>query len=171
MPTSELLLYFAAEKQGAILIAAIGVASGILAAYLWLAEGPFRAMAWPLAAIGLGQLALGVGLFLRTDPQIARLLEGLRSRPQATMQSELARMEKVNRSFKVIEAAEVAALATGLFLALALRQRHPAWAAVGMGLVVQAAVTLVFDLFAEHRALAYTRWLAELSRSTGGGLS
>jgi hypothetical protein len=167
MPTSELLAYFAAEKQGALLIAAIGVAAGALAAYLWFAGGPFRAMAVPLAVIGLGQLALGVGLFARTDPQIARLLGGLRARPQATVQAELARMERVNRSFKVIETVEAAAIVIGVALALGVRSRHPVWAAVGMGILVQAAVTLVFDLFAERRALAYTKWLTGLSGAAG----
>jgi hypothetical protein len=37
---------------------------------------------------------------------------------------------------------------------------RPALAAVGMGLLIQAAVLLVFDLIAEHRAHADTRWLA-----------
>lgn len=39
------------------------------------------------------------------------------------------------------------------------------WSAVGMGLLLQAAVMLVFDLFAEHRAHVYARWLLALSTS------
>lgn len=168
MSTSELLSYFTAEKQAAVVIAGLGVVSTILAVYLWLTGSLFKAMAWPLIIIGAGQLALGAGLLLRTDPQVARLQEGLRSSPQVTLESELARMAKVNRSFKVVEAVEVLLLLAGLFLALVLRSRHLAWASVGMGLVLQAAVTLVFDLFAEHRALVYTRWLIELSHKVNG---
>lgn len=162
----ELLSYFTAEKHGAALIAAIGAASVALAAYLWLGRGSFRAMAWPLVLIGAAEIALGAGLLLRTDPQVRRLEEGFGSTPQAAVESERRRMTKVNRSFKVIQAVEVALLVVGLGLAFGFRSRHPAWAAVGMGLVLQAAVTLVFDLFAEHRALVYTRWLVELSGST-----
>jgi hypothetical protein len=169
MPTSELLVYFAAEKQGALLLVGIGVAAWVLAASLWLSGSPLRATAWPLAAVGLAQIVFGVGLLLRTDPQVARLLEGLRSRPRATVALELARMQRVNRSFAVLEAVETAVLLAGLSMALALRTRHPAWSAVGMGLVLQAAVTLVFDLFADHRALVYTRWLAAMSRAVGEG--
>lgn len=167
--TSELLAYFTAEKHGALLIGALGVVSASLAAYLWFTHSPFRAMAWPLIIIGAGQLALGAGLLLRTDPQVARLQEGLRSTPEVTVEAELARMRKVNRSFKVVEAIEVLLLLAGLSLALALRARHLAWAAVGIGLVLQAVITLVFDLFAEHRALVYTRWLVPLSERVGGG--
>jgi hypothetical protein len=31
-----------------------------------------------------------------------------------------------------------------------------------MGVLLQAAILLVFDLFAAHRAVLYTRWLAGL---------
>jgi hypothetical protein len=92
MSTSELLGYFTAEKHGAVLIGALGIISAGFAASLWFTHSPFRAMAWPLVIIGAGQLALGAGLLIRTDSQVARLQEGLRSNPQVTVQSELARM-------------------------------------------------------------------------------
>ena len=168
MSTSELVVYFTAEKQAAALIFGLGIISAILAAYLWLTGSVFKAMAWPLIVIGAGQIAVGAGLLLRTDPQFARLQDGLRSSPKATVESELGRMAKVNRSFKIIEAIEVLLLLAGLVAALVLRSRHLAWASVGMGLVLQAAVTLVFDLFAEQRALVYTRWLMEFSHKAGG---
>jgi hypothetical protein len=141
----------------------------VLAAYLLATGNPFRAMAWPLLVLGLAELALGVGLFARTGPQVASLEEGLGARPAATAAVELARMERVNRSFRAILAVEAAVLLVGLALALAPRAGRPAWAAVGMGLVLEAAALLVFDLFAERRALAYTQWLDELARRAGGG--
>jgi hypothetical protein len=161
MPTSELVDYFTAEKQGAVVIGGVGIVSVLFAAYLWLTGSVFRAMAWPLIVIGAGQLAIGVGLWIRTDPQVTRLQEGLRSSPQVTVDSELTRMARVNRSFKIVVAVEILLIGVGLFLALILRSRHLAWASVGMGLLLQAAVTLVFDLFAEHRAAVYTRWLVD----------
>lgn len=168
MSTSQLIFYFTAEKQGAILIAGIGLISCIFAAYLWLSASSFRAMAWPLIIIGAGQIAIGAGLLIRTDPQVARLQEGLRANPQVTVESELARMAKVNRSFKVIEATEVVVILVGVLLALFFRSRNLALASVGMGLFLQAAVLLAFDLFAEHRALIYTRWLIDLSQQLTG---
>lgn len=168
MPTSELLRYFTAEKQGAVLIAALGATSAIFAAYLWFTRSSFRAMAWPLVILGAGQMAVGTGLLLRTDSQVVRLEEGLRTDPRSTIDSELARMGKVHRLFKIVQAVEVVLLVAGIFLALAFRSRQLAWAAVGMGLTLQAAITLVLDLFAEHRALAYTRWLVGWSEKVGG---
>lgn len=87
----------------------------------------------------------------------------MRANPQATVESEIARMTKVNRSFKVIEAIEVVVILVGVLLALFFRSRNLALASVGMGLFLQAAVLLAFDLFAEHRAIVYTRWLIDLS--------
>lgn len=164
MSTSQLMVYFAAEKQAAVFIGSLGVVAAIFAAYLWLSANSFKAMAWPLLIIGLAQIAIGVGLFIRTDPQVARLQEGLEVNPQATVESEVARMTKVNRSFKVIEVIEVVVILAGIFLALFFRSRNLALASVGMGLLLQAAVLLVFDLFAEHRALVYTRWLIDFSQ-------
>jgi hypothetical protein len=66
MPTSELPGYFTAEKHGAVLIAILGVVGTVLAAYLWLTKSSFRAMAWPLVIIGIGQLAIGTGARSRT---------------------------------------------------------------------------------------------------------
>lgn len=169
MSGNGLLEYFAAEKQGAALIGVLGVASVGFAAYLWRTGDAWRAMAWPLVVIGVGQIAIGMGLWLRTDPQVARLQGGLQSTPQVTVEAESARMDRVKRSFRIVMAVEVLLLITGLCLALLLRSRHPNWAAVGMGLVVQAAALLVFDLFAERRAHDYTRWLSEFVRSIGGG--
>ena len=80
-----------------MLIAGLGVAGSVLAVYLLATGNALRAMAWPLVVVAVGQVALGVGLFLRTDPQVARLQEG---------QAESARMAKVNRSFRPILAAE-----------------------------------------------------------------
>lgn len=159
------MVYFEAEKQAAVIIGSLGVIAGIFAAYLWLSANSFKAMGWPLIIIGLAQIAIGVGLFIRTDPQVAKLHEGLRVNPQATTESEVARMTKVNRSFKVIEAIEVVVILVGVLLALFFRSRNLALASVGMGLFLQAAVLLVFDLFAEHRALVYTRWLLDFATS------
>lgn len=164
MSTSELLTYFISEKQAGLLVAVLGVTSAALAAYLWFSGSLFRTMAWPLVIVGCIQIAVGSGLLIRTDSQVARLEEGLRSSSQPTVNSELARMVEVNRSFTVIKIVEIVLLLLGLALALAFTSRHPASASVGMGLLVEAAVMLVFDLFAEQRAAVYTKWLTELSQ-------
>jgi hypothetical protein len=70
-------------------------------------------------------------------------------------------MSGVNSSFRIIKAAEVTLIALGVLLVVLL-PHSSAWAAVGLGLLVQAAGLLVFDAFAQHRAANYTEWLAQL---------
>jgi hypothetical protein len=150
--------YFDGEKQGALWCVGLGCAAAMLAAWLWRAHHPFRAMAAPLALIALAQLALGAGLWARTDGQVAELRAGLVAEPGPARERELGRMERVNANFKWIEIVEAALIALGVGLALTMRAR-PTLMAVGMGLVLQASVMLVFDLFAERRADVYTTWL------------
>ncbi|MGH9369270.1 MAG: hypothetical protein ACRD3M_16540 [Thermoanaerobaculia bacterium] len=161
----ELMRYFIAEKQAGALAAALGLLAFAFSSLLWRTGTPLRAMVWPVALVGLVEIGVGAGLILRTDGQGERLRKGLASRPVETRAAELSRMERVNRSFRVIEALEVLLFASPA--ALLLRAR-PAWAAAGMGLLVQASVMLVFDLFAERRAHAYTRWLEGLGPPGGG---
>lgn len=160
-PFQPLQHYFDGEKQGALWCLGLGLVAMATTLWLWRSSGPFRAMAIPLALIGLVQLGIGVGLLARTDGQVATLRRQLAGSPGPARDQELGRMERVNRSFRVIELVEAVLIAGGVILALTLRGRTAA--AVGMGLLVQAAVMLVFDLFAEHRALVYTDWLRRLS--------
>jgi hypothetical protein len=150
--------YFAAEKEGALWLLALGVIAVGMTIWLVRAHGPFRAMAVPLALIGLGQLGIGVGLLARTDGQVAALTTGLRAEPETARERELGRMERVNANFTGVEIVEAVLIACGVGLALGMRAR-PTAMAVGMGLVLQASVMLVFDLFAEARAQVYTAWL------------
>src|SRR5687767_11878729 len=107
MPLDPLLRYFTAEKQGGTLCLALGVVALGLSIWLWRGGGPFRAMAIPLTLVALFQVGVGVGLLARTDRQVARQSAGLASEPAATKAAELARMDRVNASFKVIEVVEV----------------------------------------------------------------
>jgi hypothetical protein len=58
----------------------------------------------------------------------------------------------------VVEIVEVVAIASGVLLALFLRGR-PAAVGVGLGLALQGAVMLAFDVFAEKRGELYVSWL------------
>lgn len=159
-PLDPLQSYFDGEKQTALCCLALGLVAGASAVFLGRAAGSFRAMAVPVALVGVLQIAIGVGLYLRTDPQVAALRAELAAEPAAGREKELARMQRVNRNFGIVEIAEATLLLIGLGLALFMRSR-PAVMAVGMGILVQASVMLVFDLFAEQRARVYTAWLRQ----------
>ena len=152
-----LLRYFDGEKNAAIVCGVLGVVSLGGAFWLWRHGELLRAMLYPLAIVGALQLAIGIGLYARTPGQVRELTRELEAKPGEARQAELARMQKVNRSFVMIEIAEGVLIVVGLALFLGLRGR-PA-SAVGLGLVLEASAMLAFDAFAEQRAHTYTEWL------------
>lgn len=157
-----LIRYFEGERQAGLLCAALGAASLGAALWAWRHGDAFRWAMVPLLAVGLVQLGVGVGLTLRTPPQVAALERDLASGAAdapAARARELARMERVSKSFRLIEAAEVALLVAGAVVTLALRERAT-WVGIAMALCIEAAVMLAFDVFAEERAHAYLRWLS-----------
>jgi hypothetical protein len=129
-----------------------------VAAYLWFRHSPYLAMAWPLVVVGVLVLAVGLGVALRTPSQLAALEQGFQTARTQTVAVELERMKKVGRSFRIVKFVEIAMVAFGLLL-VALVPGPGAGSSVGMGLVLTAAVLLVFDTVAQHRAETYVRWL------------
>jgi MFS family permease len=157
----ELRRYFARERAGSLAILLIAAAGGALAAWLVAVGSPYRAMAWPLALIGIVQLAVGATIFLRTPRQAARLAECLRSSPAAYRAEESARMRRVQRSFVFYKRVEIGLLALGLALASVEGYGRTLYA-VGMGLMLEAGVMLAFDLVAERRGARYLEWVESL---------
>jgi hypothetical protein len=156
-----LFRYFRAEKHAGLFCLVFGLIALLVSGWLWRADETFRAMAVPVALVALLQIAIGGVLAWRTDRQVNDLVAGLENNPAQAKAAELERMSRVYASFRLVEAAELILIVTGLVLALSLRAR-PAIMAVGMGVLLQATVMLVFDLFAEYRAHLYASWLQKL---------
>jgi hypothetical protein len=161
MPTVQ--DYFNAERQGGLLLVAMAVAGVSLGAYLWSTRSAFLAMAWPLVLLGVLQVAIGSTVAWRASGQAASLEQGLRASPGPTAAAELERMNTVKRNFRGIKIAEVAIILLGLALLLGFPQPGT-WSAVGLGLLLEAAALLAFDVFAQQRALVYTEWLQKIPR-------
>jgi hypothetical protein len=159
MPTVQ--DYFNAERQGGPLFVAMAVAGVSFAAYLWSTRNAFLAMAWPLVLLGVLQVAIGSTVAWRASGQAASLEQGLRESPGPTAAAELERMDTVNRNFRGIKIAEVAIIVLSLALVLGFPQPGT-WSAVGLGLLIEAAALLAFDVFAHQRALVYTEWLQKI---------
>lgn len=162
MPLAELAAYFSAERQGGWLLLGLGGASLGFAVFLWSTRSSFLAMAWPLVVLGSMELILGATIALRTPAQVAALEQGLRTSRAPTVSAETQRMATINRNFRVIKGVETAVIVLGLLLALLLPPTS-AWSAVGLGLLLHAAVLWVFDAFAQQRAEVYARWLQGLT--------
>jgi hypothetical protein len=158
-----LVIYFNGEKNAGLLLVAIGLLGATAAAIFLQPRWRLRSFAITLAVLAVIELAIGVGLYARTGLQARRLINQLESRPAQFVADETSRMTRVQRNFVVIEYAEVAVLLASAFFALAQKSR-PSPTGIALGLVINAAVLLAFDLTAERRGAVYLAALQEQSR-------
>ncbi len=125
-----------------------------------------RGMAYPLAAFGLLQTAIGVGSLARGrgrddafDAQVARS-------PVEARQSEIARMKAVNGAFLAIELVETAVVVgAASFAATRTRADQGLARGVGLGLAMEGGLMLLLDALAAARAHSYAGKLDALSVS------
>ncbi len=167
----QMVRYFSEEKAESWLFILVGVVA--LGASVWLLRtgSSYRGMAWPLIAVGLIQLVVGGTVALRTDAQVAALTAQLASSPSAFQLAEVPRMEVVMRNFALYKGIEIALLLVGVALTYAFRQKELVYG-IGVGLVMQASLMLVLDLFAERRGdeyLSALRKLPAVSASAANG--
>lgn len=153
--------YFSAEKRESVLFVVAGVSAIAASIVLLRGSSAWRFMAVPLIAIGLVQVSVGAAVFVRTDAQLAAIESRVAREPVAVQRDERARMEKVMASFRLYKWIEFAVLAAGVALVFAVRY-GAALHAVGAGMLLQGALMLVLDLFAEGRGHEYLHVLARL---------
>jgi len=154
---SALATYFQGERTAGWFLLALGVCGLGFGLWLHRGGGALRAMLWPMALVGALQIAVGLGLALKTPSQVATLEASLAADPVAARSHERARMEAVMARFRTILWVELAVILVGL--ALTLQHDRPSWQSLGAGLVVQGGVMLAFDLFAQQRGVPYLAWL------------
>lgn len=154
--------YFLGERQAGLCAALLGLASLLFTLWLFRSVSPFRAMMIPLGIVGLLQLGVGIGLYAKTPTQLAGIETGL-SQPDpitraAAHRKEMTRMERVQANFVVIKRVWIGLIVLGLGLAIFGAPRS-ALIGVGLGILIQAAVMLAFDVFAEARGQSYFSFL------------
>ena len=167
----QMVGYFAAEKAESWLFILAGVVAVGVAVWLLVTGHSYRGMAYPLIAVGLIQLVVGGTVAFRTDAQVAALTQQLATSPSAFQRAEVPRMEAVMRNFEIYKLVEVGLLLVGVGLAYAFRRKELLYG-VGVGLVMQASLMLVLDLFAEKRGddyLAAVRALPTVSEPAPAG--
>jgi|SRR5262245_968976 len=153
-------IYFNGEKNAGLFIAAAGAAIVVAALLLFRARADFRSFALTLGVVALIEMAIGVGLYLKTDPQVGRLRAQLDSSPAAFFADEGARMARVQRNFVAIEYVEVALIVVTAVVAVA-RKSNATLTGVALGLLINAALLLAFDLLAERRGAVYLAAIAD----------
>jgi hypothetical protein len=150
----EMSRYFSAEKTESLLFLAAGMVAILASWWLWRAGGTWRGMVYPLAAIAAIQIAVGGSVYLRTDAQVASFKQQLHENPKLLQVTERERMAKVMTNFIWYKALEIALLLAGIAFTF-FTDRLSLLNAVGIGLIVQSALMLVLDLFAERRGEQY----------------
>jgi len=158
--------YFRGEKHLGIALAVVGVAA--LAGAFWVFRTQSGAFAWgllvPLAIVGAAFVGGGAFLAIRSDRQITELTAQYEKDPGALLAAEVPRMERVNANWPRIKIAWSVVTVIALALLLAVRRE---WApAVGLSLLAVTTTLLFTDVFAERRALIYTRALEQARAAT-----
>lgn len=167
--------YFGGETRAAVSVAAVGLVATAVSATLLLhgreGQSPgisplLRGLSVPLGVLGLAQLTLGTALYLRTGPQVNRLLMQLQSDPATFAREELIRMTRVNGNWPLYRLVEVALIGAGAGVAgYGFVNRIDVAVGLGLGLALQVAVMMVVDAFAERRAHLYGERLAAFGRT------
>ncbi len=153
--------YFAGERKEADFWFAAGFPSVVAGAeLLGSGKASFQAASVPLLLFGLIQTAAGIFLFARTPGQVRDLDALLTKDPAAYAAQERKRMARVNRGFAWYQPVELAFLAAGAVVAgVANDPRNEVRLALGLALMAESAVMLVFDHFAGERAERYAQQL------------
>lgn len=133
--------YFDAERFGALLFVLAGALAIALALLLLRRRSSLRGMAVPLIAVAL-------------------------MAPAAFQRVESLRMRTVIADLQRYRSLQLGLLALGMALVVLLRHRA-FWFAFGMGLVLQAGLTLALDHVAHARAHAYFEALQRHSTPAG----
>ena len=149
-----LLTYFNGEKNAGLLLIGIGIAALAAAAIFFQPRSDLRSFAVTLAVLALIEIAIGLGLYLRTGPQVANLLTLLDSNVVQFFSEEGPRMIRVQRNFVVIQYVEVAVIVLAAIIALAQKSRFRL-SGIALALLLHAAFLLAFDLVAERRGAIY----------------
>jgi hypothetical protein len=148
------LTYFNGEKHAGMLLVAIGVVGVAAAVLFFQPRWGLRSLGVTLGILALAEIALGAGLYLRTDSQVNGLLTQIKSDRPRFDSEERARMARVQRNFAVIEYVELAVILACAVIAISQKQR-PVATGVALGLLINAAFLLAFDLIAERRGVIY----------------
>lgn len=162
-----LLEYFAAEKQGAMVLLVGGVIGVGAATALTMMRSSYAGAAIPLVALGLLAVGIGAGIWGRTDHQVLWLTDQIRSTAVTAVPAEVSRMQRVRRSLQMALVFEGFVIAAGVVLALASRSTPHVFAA-GLGCIGAGALLLTFDLIADRRAALYLAHMVSCTKGLYG---
>ena len=136
----------------------MGLAAISFSAYaLWKWNDTFyKGIAIPLIMIGIVQLVVGGSVYFRTDNQVLRLEQLYQANAAEFTKAETPRMQVVMKNFSIYKKIEIAFVVIGLLL-IVFASARPFWLGLGAGMLLQGAVMLTLDIFAENRGVEYLK--------------
>ena len=151
--------YFNVEKNESLLFIIFGIAAILLAFvfFFYLKTNWHKGFAIPLLIVGLLHLIAGYTVYTRSDEDRKRNIYAYDMNPDELRNSEIPRMEKVIKNFKIYRYSEIVLLIFGLGLVFCFRRYADKtfWVGLGIALAIEAALSLGADFFAEKRAGFY----------------
>jgi hypothetical protein len=152
--------YFGAEKAESFLFVLVGLVAITLAVYFFakLKQPFYNGIAYPLIAIALIQITVGGSVYLRSSKDIARVNQMIQIDKTRIQTEEIPRMKIVMNNFVLYRWIEIVLVLIGLALLFSFKSATM-WKGVGLGLVIQSALMLLLDFFAESRGREYLDYL------------
>jgi F0F1-type ATP synthase assembly protein I len=150
--------YFNAERAECLFGLFLSAVSVGLSGYFFTIDKSFfRGLAWVFIVFAIIQFIVSIIIVIRSPKDIARVNQFLQTEKSRISSEEIPRMVTVLRNFVVYRYAEIVFIILGLVLYFF--QSQDMWQGVGLGLIIQAGVLLVFDFFAEKRGKVYLSFL------------
>jgi multidrug transporter EmrE-like cation transporter len=159
----QITKYFNAEKSESILFVLVGIVAILLSTYFFIKlKQPFyNGMAYPLIAIALIQVTVGISVYLRSPKDIERVNQIVKTDKSKIQSEEIPRMEIVMKNFALYKWIEIVLIIVGLIMFFHF-QPATIWKGVGLGLFFQAGLMLLLDFFAESRGKIYLQYLQSI---------
>jgi hypothetical protein len=126
----------------------------------------YKGFAVPVILIGIIQLVVGGSVYFRTDRQINQLEILYQQNKTAFSKAETERMETVMKNFSLYKKIEVGFVVIGLLLIFFAHVRE-LWLGVGVGMLLQGALMLTADIFAERRGQEYQYHISKSDMPNG----
>ncbi|MFM9838458.1 MAG: hypothetical protein ACKVOQ_09360 [Cyclobacteriaceae bacterium] len=148
--------YFTAEKNESLIFILFGMLTIGFSVYALLKWGDsfYRGFAVPAILIGIIQIVVGSTVYFRTDKQIIQLETLYQKDKAAFAKAETPRMDTVMKNFSLYKKVEVAFVVIGLLLIFFAPSKE-LWLGIGVGMLLQGALMLTADIFAERRGAVY----------------
>jgi hypothetical protein len=147
--------YFSGEKtEGFVILCLSALALACALYFLFIQKDNFlHGIATFLFVSALAYGTVGATVYTRTDKQVTALKKQLSEKPDIFFNSEIARMEKVNKSFHLYLAIYISCLVIAALLFALSTKAYPKGLAVGM--IVFSLIGLVIDYYAGERGKNY----------------